>query len=123
MSNTLIVNFTFNPPTIKVLGPVKDSTIEKLNAVLPSVTTSRRGDRGDVPKFTLKAAPGHWSVTLNGQYCDLVGESRVTLAILDALEEEGTWKLATTHALTLPDQESLQQAWYNAYTFIFKRIN
>jgi hypothetical protein len=122
MANTLIVNFHFNPPTIKIVGPIKESTIEKLNAVLPTVTTSRRGDRAGQPKFTFKPHPTHWTVTLDGQFCDQVGESRTMLAILDALEEEGTWKLATSMATTLPDTESLQQDFYNAYNFFFKRM-
>ena len=122
MANTLVVNFTFNCPTIKVIGPVKDSTIEKLNSVLPSVTTSRRSERAGHPKFTLKSSPQHWTVTLDGQFCDQIGESRIMLAILDALEEEGTWKLATSHATTLPDTEALQQNSYNTYYFFFKRM-
>ena len=67
MANTLVVNFTFNPPVIKIVGPVKESTIEKLNSVLPSVTSSRRGDRAGQPKFAFKASPTHWTVTLDGQ--------------------------------------------------------
>ena len=122
MANTLVVNFTFNPPVIKVTGPVKESTIERLNAVLPTVTTSRRGDRAGQPKFVFKPAPTHWTVTLDGQFCDQIGESRVMLAILDSLEEEGVWKLASTQATTLPDNESLQQQFSNAYCFFFKRM-
>ncbi len=122
MANTLVVNFTFNSPNIKIIGPIKDSTIEKLNAVLPSVTTSRRSERAGFPKFALKNSPQHWGVVLDGQFCDQIGESRIMLAILDALEEEGTWKLACSHATTLPDTESLQQGTYNTYYFFFKRM-
>jgi hypothetical protein len=31
----LIVNFTFNPPLIHIVGPVREATIQKLNALLP----------------------------------------------------------------------------------------
>jgi hypothetical protein len=121
-SNTLVVNFQFNPPKIQVVGPVKESTIEKLNTVLPSVTSSRRGDRAGQPKFVYKPLPSHWAVTLDGQFCDQIGESRVCLAILDALEDEGSWKLKSTQAVTLQDTDSLQQSYFNSYTFFFKRI-
>lgn len=121
-SNTLVVNFTFNPPQIKIIGPIKETTVEKLNTVLPVATTSTRSTRAGNPKFSYVPSPAHWVVSLDGQFCDQIGESKLFLAVLDALEEEGGWKLATTQAITQPDSESLQQPTYEAYKFFFARI-
>ena len=121
-TTTLIVNIDFNPPHIKIVGPVRETTIEKLNTVLPAVTTSHRSSRAGAPKFTFVPQPPHWSCKLDGQFCDQVGESALFLSVLDALEEEGGWKLATTQAITMDDADTLQQENYTAYKFFFKRI-
>ena len=121
-SHTLIVNFTFNPPVIKVVGPIRDTTVEKLNQVLPVATTSTRSGRAGNPKFVYEPTPAHWSATLDGQFCDQVGMSNLFLCILDALEEEGGWKLASTHALSMPDVDCLQQDHYESYKFFFARV-
>lgn len=121
-SHTLIASITFNPPQVKIVGPVRETTIEKLNQVLPTHTTSTRSNRAGNPKFVYEATPAHWTVRLDGQFCDQVGMSNLFLVILDALEEEGGWKLATTHAITLPNTDCLQQEFYENYKFFFSRI-
>jgi hypothetical protein len=121
-SKNLVVNFTFNPPQVKVIGPVRETTIEKLNSVLPRTTTSLRSSRAGNPKFEYQQNPPHWKVTLDGQFCDQVGESALFLALLDALEEEGGWKLVTTQAITQPDQDSHQQDFYETHKFFFSRV-
>jgi hypothetical protein len=121
-SKTLIVNFTFNPPVVQIIGPVRETTIEKLNTVLPRATTSLRSGRAGNPKFEYVQSPPHWRVTLDGQFCDQVGESALFLGILDALEEEGGWKLSTTQAITQSDVESLQQSHYECHKFFFTRV-
>jgi hypothetical protein len=122
MSKQLVVNFTFNPPMIKIVGPIRETTIEKLNSVLPTATTSVRSRRAGNPKFTYNPTPSHWEVQLDGQFCDQVGESALFLCVLDALEEEGGWKLVTTQAITQEDQESLQQPFMEAHKFFFTRV-
>jgi hypothetical protein len=121
-TNTLIVNINFNPPHLKIIGPIRETTVEKLNAVLPTVTTSHRSSRAGAPKFAFEPQPPHWNCKLDGQYCDQVGESALFLAILDALEEEGGWKLSTTQSITMDDPDTLQQDFFTAYKFFFKRI-
>ena len=121
-SHTLIVSFNFNHPVIKIIGPIRETTIEKLNQVLPVATTSTRSGRAGNPKFEYIPSPAHWVVGLTGQFCDQVGMSSLFLAILDALEEEGGWKLASTHALAFPDVDALQQDYYENYKFFFTRI-
>eukprot|EP00331_Platyophrya_macrostoma_P035564 CAMPEP_0176438156 /NCGR_PEP_ID=MMETSP0127-20121128/19106_1 /TAXON_ID=938130 /ORGANISM="Platyophrya macrostoma, Strain WH" /LENGTH=124 /DNA_ID=CAMNT_0017822033 /DNA_START=44 /DNA_END=418 /DNA_ORIENTATION=+ len=123
MSNTLIVNFSFNFPEISIVGPIRENTIEKLNQVLPVSTTSTRSARAGNPKFAKLTAPhAHWSVKLDGQYCDQVGICNLFMQVLDALEEEGGWKLASTHALTFENQGAIQQESVEQYKFFFSRI-
>ena len=121
-SHILVVNFHFNSPVVRIIGPIREQTIEKLNAVLSQRTTSLRSSRAGQPKFEYIQTPSHWVCKLDGQYCDQVGMSALFLSILDSLEEEGGWKLATTHAICMPDEESLQQDFYENYKFFFVRI-
>ena len=121
-SNNLIVNINFNTPHIKIIGPIRETTIEKLNAVLPTATTSQRSMRAGAPKFNFEPQPPHWNAKLDGQFCDQIGESSLFIAVLDALEEEGGWKLSTTQAITMDDPDTQQQDFYTAYKFFFHRI-
>ena len=38
--HNLIVNMTFNPPFITIVGPIKENTVLTLNTLLPQVTTT-----------------------------------------------------------------------------------
>eukprot|EP00744_Colponema_vietnamica_P009077 GILI01012925.1.p1 GENE.GILI01012925.1~~GILI01012925.1.p1 ORF type:complete len:135 (+),score=29.70 GILI01012925.1:36-407(+) len=122
MSNFLIVNFTFNSPVIRIIGPVREQTVEKLNSVIAQRTTSLRSSRAGQPKFEHKENPSHWVVHLDGQYCDQVGMSQLFLSVCDALEEEGGWKLASTQSATMKNEDSSQQDHMEAYKFFFVRI-
>lgn len=122
MSNSLVVNFSFNSPEIRIIGPIRENTIEKLNQVLPVATTSTRSSRAGNPKFQRVTSPPHWHVKLDGQFCDQVGVCSLFMQMLDALEEEGGWKLASTHALTCENQGAIQQDCVEEYKFFFSRI-
>lgn len=89
----LIVNVTCNPPVISIFGPIKESTIDHLNEVLPNSCSTT--NTGKVP-FALvrKEDPPHWHGELRTQFAsDDIGTSQMFVALLDALEEEGAWKL------------------------------
>lgn len=98
----LIVNLTFNPPLIHVLGPVRDATIQKLNAIMPEVCTSTQTNNArNAFQFTRKERPPCWEGKLDHSFAnEEVGQSRLVLSVLDALEEEGDWKLKGSTAQT-----------------------
>merc|ERR1719487_518533 len=98
--------FNFNPPTIRIIGPIKETTVEKLNNVFPKMTSTATGTKKAPPKFVHEAQPPHWYVQLVGQYCDQMGQSLLCLALLDALEEEGGWVLKDTNAITMEDTDA-----------------
>merc|ERR1719352_743049 len=111
----LIVNFMFNPPTIRIIGPIKETTVEKLNNVFPKMTSTAAATKKAPPKFVHEAQPPHWHVRLEGQYCDQMGQSLLCLGLLDALEEEGGW--------VLKDTDAIQQAHYECLKcFFVKKI-
>lgn len=122
MSNTLIVNISINSPEIRIIGPIRENTIEKLNQVLPMATTSTRSGRAGQPKFQYLSNPNHWYVKLDGQFCDQVGVCALFLVLFDALEEEGGWKMSTTHALTCEHIGAQQQDAVEQYKFFFSRL-
>ena len=96
----LIVNLTFNPPLINIIGPVRDATVQKLNAILPEVCTSTQTAN---PKnkfaFVRRERPPCWQGQLASSFAnEEVGQSRLVLALLDCMEEEGDWKLKGSNA-------------------------
>jgi hypothetical protein len=94
----LIVNLTVNPPYLTIVGPVKDTTIQKLNASLPAATTSVCTAKTKFA-FQRKDDPPHWYGELKTAYAnEEVGQSALVLTLLDALEEEGGWKLKGSNA-------------------------
>eukprot|EP01063_Lacrimia_lanifica_P005782 TRINITY_DN1349_c0_g1_i1.p2 TRINITY_DN1349_c0_g1~~TRINITY_DN1349_c0_g1_i1.p2 ORF type:complete len:125 (+),score=57.02 TRINITY_DN1349_c0_g1_i1:79-453(+) len=115
----LIVNFFFNPPCIRIIGPIKEGTIEKLNNLFPRMTSTASGTKTAPPKFVHEITPAHWHVKLTGQYCDQLGQSMLFLALLDALEEEGGWVLKDTNAITMVDTDAIQQAHHEVLKFFF----
>ena len=112
----LIVNLTFNPPLVNILGPVRDATIAKLTAVLPEVCTSTQTSTArHTFAFVRRERPPCWSGQLTSSFAnEEVGQSRVILSILDALEEEGDWKLKGSNA-TCHDVDKV------TYKFFFVR--
>ncbi|KAG5495024.1 hypothetical protein JKF63_02076 [Porcisia hertigi] len=121
MSRNLIVTMSFNSPEIKIIGPVLESTIERLNEVLPVSTTSTRSIRSSQPKFEYLSNPDHWSIKLNGQFCDNEGVSRLMIVLLDALEEDGGWKLVSSQASSTRGGGALQQDFLEHYRLFFSK--
>jgi hypothetical protein len=116
--HNLIVNFTFNPPLIYIIGPVRDTTVQKLNAILPEVCTSTQTSN---PKnkfeFQRIERPGGavWKGQLHHSFAnEEVGQSRLVLALMDSMEEEGDWKLKGSNA-TCHDVDKV------TYKFFFVR--
>ena len=94
----LIVNMTFNPPYITIVGPIKETTVQKLNTELPAVCTTVATAKTRF-EFQRKDDPPHWYGQLRTSFAnEEVGQSRIVLALLDALEEEGGWKLKGSNA-------------------------
>ncbi|KAK7194743.1 paraflagellar rod component [Novymonas esmeraldas] len=121
MSRNLIVNMTFNCPEVQILGPVQESTIERLNEVLPGSTTSTRSIRSSQPKFEYLSNPDHWKIKLDGQFCDSEGVSRLMVLLLDALEEEGGWTLVSSQASSARNAGALQQDFLENYKLFFSK--
>ncbi|KAG8346395.1 hypothetical protein TRVL_02785 [Trypanosoma vivax] len=96
MSHYLIINLTFNCPEIRILGPIKEQTIDKLNEVVPNATTTSRSNRAALPRFEYLSNPNHWYIKLDRQYCDEDGKSMLVLLLLDALAEDGAWRLVSS---------------------------
>ena len=94
----LIVNMTFNPPFITIVGPIKETTIQKLNTDLPAACTTVATSKTKFG-FEKRDEPPHWYGELRTQFANEdVGQSTVVLALLDALESEGGWKLKASNA-------------------------
>eukprot|EP01065_Artemidia_motanka_P042061 TRINITY_DN5570_c0_g1_i1.p1 TRINITY_DN5570_c0_g1~~TRINITY_DN5570_c0_g1_i1.p1 ORF type:complete len:125 (+),score=44.82 TRINITY_DN5570_c0_g1_i1:69-443(+) len=115
----LVVNFHFNPPTIRLIGPIKETTVEKLNQVFPRMTSTAGIGRKAPPRFQLQSSPPHWYLELQGHFCDQLGQSMLYLALLDALEEEGGWILKDCNAITMEDTDVMQQSHYESAKFFF----
>lgn len=99
----LIVNCTFNPPVIKLMGTtLREETIRKLEQRLPQVTTTSQSSQREPPKFVLLNHPTHWHIDLGQHFCDQLGRSLIFLAIIETLEAED-WKLKGTNTVTHPD--------------------
>ena len=115
----LIVNFTFNPPLIHIIGPVRETTVQKLNSVLPDVCTSTQTANPKNKFAFTKVERSHgmtlWRGALEHSFAnEEVGQSRLVLALLDAMEEEGDWKLKGSNA-TCHDVDKV------TYKFFFVR--
>ena len=94
----LIVNMTFNPPFITIIGPIKETTIQKLNVELPLVCTTVATQKLKFA-FTRIDEPPHWAGELRTSFAnEEIGQSKLVLGLLDALEEEGGWKLKGSNA-------------------------
>lgn len=119
MSKNLVINMSFNPPTIDVLGPIKESTVDRLNEVIPTSTTSTRSIRNEPPKFEYLANPDHWHIKLDGQFCDTDGVSRMIVLLLDALEEEGDWTLVSSQTSNQRNNTAMQQEFVENYKLFF----
>ncbi|CCW69570.1 unnamed protein product [Phytomonas sp. Hart1] len=110
----LILNITCNPPEISIFGPIKESTIAKLNKKLPNSCSTT--NTGKVPfEMVRKEDPPHWYGELRSQFAsDDIGKSQLFVTLLDALEEDAAWSLHGTTAMT-HDKEKC------TYKFFFVR--
>eukprot|EP01063_Lacrimia_lanifica_P036407 TRINITY_DN7219_c0_g1_i2.p1 TRINITY_DN7219_c0_g1~~TRINITY_DN7219_c0_g1_i2.p1 ORF type:complete len:1589 (+),score=335.25 TRINITY_DN7219_c0_g1_i2:146-4912(+) len=102
---TAVVSVSFNPPVLKVVGAVEQSTIEALSKQLltscPYLAHGRRPMR--TPVLTFYAVPKpHWSVTYPHVHLDQTLQSVVFLALLDTLTALGGWELRDSHVTNLP---------------------
>lgn len=103
----LVVSVTFNPPDISIVGPIQESTVTKLNAVLPNLTSISCKGRRDPPQLEFKETPvPHWQVELRGLLSDELSKLSILLSLLDCLEDEGGWGMRDCHALTFEDCEA-----------------
>uniref|UniRef100_A0A146L2W1 Uncharacterized protein n=1 Tax=Lygus hesperus TaxID=30085 RepID=A0A146L2W1_LYGHE len=96
----LVVNITCNPPVISIFGPVKESTIDQLNETLPNACSTT--NTGKV-LFALvrKADPPHWHGELRTHFAsEDIGTSQLFVTILNVLDEEGSWKLRGSTAMS-----------------------
>jgi hypothetical protein len=100
---SLIVNVTFNPPVVKLLGTtIREETVHKLEAALPGALTTATAVQKAPPQFELMANPPHWHMDLGQAYCDQLGRSMIFLRIIEALAAE-EWKLKGTNTVTHPE--------------------
>eukprot|EP00996_Jenningsia_fusiforme_P004924 NODE_5808_length_635_cov_35.447099_g5412_i0.p3 GENE.NODE_5808_length_635_cov_35.447099_g5412_i0~~NODE_5808_length_635_cov_35.447099_g5412_i0.p3 ORF type:complete len:119 (+),score=31.76 NODE_5808_length_635_cov_35.447099_g5412_i0:160-516(+) len=110
----LVAIFSFNPPNIKILGPIEEDTIKVLNEAMPMACTTDPRGRKPPATFVFNDAPvAHWDIQLYGNYCDDVGQMQIMLCLFDALEQEGRWQLKATNALPMPEAQ--------VYKFFFLR--
>ncbi len=99
----LIVNCTFNPPQVKLIGAtLRDETVHRLEQRLPGITTTASSSQREPPKFQLLNNPTHWHVDLGQHYCDQLGRSLIFLCLIETLEAE-EWQLKGTNTVTHPD--------------------
>jgi hypothetical protein len=97
-SQNLIVNITFNPPNFCIIGPVKENTIQKLNQMLPTVCTTTNTAKVKFA-FQRREDPPHWYGELRPHFANEdIGQALIFATMLDALEEEGGWKLKGSNA-------------------------
>eukprot|EP01063_Lacrimia_lanifica_P038161 TRINITY_DN8034_c0_g1_i1.p3 TRINITY_DN8034_c0_g1~~TRINITY_DN8034_c0_g1_i1.p3 ORF type:complete len:144 (+),score=71.74 TRINITY_DN8034_c0_g1_i1:62-433(+) len=105
----LVATMRFNPPTITLVGGLKERTLEQLNELLPSMCTTSKEGRHDPPRFQEKVQKDsgilYYHVELRGQYCDNLGVCFLFTTLFDCLEEEGRWMLQDTNAVTMPEGE------------------
>ena len=91
----LVVNVTFNPPVIKMMGTtLREETVHKLEQAIPTVTTTHTvaGATTKAPQFQKLMNPEHWHFDVGQHYCDHLGRSLIFLAIIECLEGED-WAL------------------------------
>lgn len=99
----LIVNVTFNPPVIKIMGStLREETVHRLEQRIPSSTTTAASSQREPPKFTLMTSPSHWHMDVGQHYCDQLGRSIIFLSIIETLESED-WMLRGTNTVTHPE--------------------
>jgi hypothetical protein len=105
--STLMINLRFNPPEIEMLGPVLESTVLKLSALLPRMTSlSHARARKELPMFQLAGPPdrpAHWRLEMPWSVAHEVAQMQMTHAIIECVDEEGVWDMRDSTSFTGPD--------------------
>lgn len=95
----MVVNFSFNPPVISIAGPIKESTIAKLNDLLPHLTSNSVRGRRAPPSFVVNEAPTkHYILDMPTLVANEESQMAIMLAVLDCIEDEGCWTMRDCHA-------------------------
>ena len=121
-----IINLSFNPPSMKVIGSVEQGTIESLSSALievcPQIVRYRKGKRVPQLKFAAKPQP-HWTVTYPHSFCDQTAQSMLSIAALDVMEQSGGWSLKETASCTSPigNTDNHSPVMVDFYKFIMVR--
>lgn len=111
----LVVNFSFNPPVVSIVGPILESTVGKLSDHIPQLSTVSPHGRKQTPEFEFREGPGapHWVLEMPTLFANEVSQLSIMLAVLDCLEDEGGWGMHDTHACT--------GDYVDNYTFFFTK--
>ena len=95
---SLIINVTCNPPTFSIVGPIKENTVQKLNSVLPTVCTTTNTAKTQFQLVRKENPPHYWGELRTHFINEEVGQAQIFVSLLDALEDEGGWKLKGSNA-------------------------
>ena len=103
--SSLLVNMRFNPPEVEIVGPVLESTVLKLGALLPRMTSlSRAHARKELPAFRPDGAVGPrpllWRHELPWSVAHEVAQMQMCHAIVECIDEEGCWDMRVTTSFT-----------------------
>uniref|UniRef100_A0A7S4CSA1 Uncharacterized protein n=1 Tax=Eutreptiella gymnastica TaxID=73025 RepID=A0A7S4CSA1_9EUGL len=98
-----VVVCRFNPPQINLITgaghSLREQTIQRLNSVLPQVTTTSMSPKQAPPQFEFRSNPQpHWHLQMDNQNCDHIARSNFFLAMIESLEAED-WTLRASHAM------------------------
>jgi hypothetical protein len=117
--SSLLINLRFNPPEIEIIGPILESTVLKLGALLPRMTSlSRNHTRKELPSFELTGPPTrppHWRLELPWNAANDISQMMMLHAIAECVDEEGVWDMRATSSFTNPDGVD-----YNTLVFVKK---
>lgn len=102
----LVVSFVFDPPQIAVVGQLQESTIAKLNDILPNLASINCHGRRKVEQFQVSESPlKHWTVQFRTLVTEEPARIAIMLAVLDALDNEGGWTMRDSTGITHDDEE------------------
>lgn len=103
----LIVSMTFNPPDVSIVGPIAESTILKLNELLPQLSSLSPLGRKVTPLFEFHEKPlPHWTLYMKHLVFDEKCQMAAMLTILDCIEHEGCWSMRNSHANAFSDMDT-----------------
>jgi hypothetical protein len=96
--SALVVNMRFNPPEVEFVGPILESTVLKLNTLLPSLTSLASRGRHAPPTFqflppTAEQPRAVWRLELTGYIAHDTAQLAMMGAVVAAVEEEELWDM------------------------------